>query len=62
MLRQLAKIWNLMLKTLLSDIFSKFSCGIYERRPQICRDFQPEAAVCGSVRGEALGLLRQLEG
>jgi Fe-S-cluster containining protein len=39
-----------------------FSCGIYERRPKVCRDFKAEEAVCGRNRDEALTILRQLEG
>jgi Fe-S-cluster containining protein len=39
-----------------------FSCGIYERRPKVCRDFKAEEAVCGRNRDEALMILRQLEG
>jgi Fe-S-cluster containining protein len=39
-----------------------YSCGIYERRLKVCRDFIPEEPVCGGSREEALELLRQLEG
>ncbi|MFC2115961.1 YkgJ family cysteine cluster protein [Bacteroidota bacterium] len=38
-----------------------FSCGIYDQRPQVCRDFQAEELVCGSTRQEALDILGGLE-
>ena len=38
-----------------------YSCGIYERRPKVCRIFQAEEAVCGKNRREALAILRNLE-
>ena len=39
-----------------------FSCGIYEQRPGVCRDFQAEKAVCGNNRDEAIAILRKMEG
>ena len=38
-----------------------FSCGIYEERPKVCRDFKAEEAFCGSNRQEALAILSKLE-
>jgi len=38
-----------------------YSCGIYETRPKVCRDFQAEEIVCGNSRKEALGILTRLE-
>jgi Fe-S-cluster containining protein len=38
-----------------------FSCGIYEHRPAVCRDFQAEELVCGKDRQEALDILGRLE-
>jgi len=38
-----------------------FSCGIYEERPKVCRDFKAETAFCGSQRQEALAILSKLE-
>jgi uncharacterized protein len=38
-----------------------FSCGIYEERPKVCRDFMAEEAFCGSQRQEALAILSKLE-
>lgn len=37
------------------------SCGIYEKRPKVCRDFKAEETVCGSSREEALEILKDLE-
>lgn len=38
-------------------------CGIFDHpdRPQVCRDFDADRAVCGDTRDEALILLTQLE-
>ena len=38
-----------------------YSCGIYERRPKVCRDFRAEELVCGNSREEALEILSRLE-
>ena len=38
-----------------------FSCGIYEQRPKVCRDFRAEELVCGTNRQEALSILSLLE-
>jgi Fe-S-cluster containining protein len=38
-----------------------FSCGIYDRRPKVCRDFRAEELVCGNTRKEALEILSRLE-
>jgi len=38
-----------------------YSCGIYESRPKVCRDFKAEELVCGSSRDEALRILSRLE-
>jgi Fe-S-cluster containining protein len=38
-----------------------FSCGIYDTRPKVCRDFQAEEIVCGSTRQEAHSILTRLE-
>jgi Fe-S-cluster containining protein len=38
-----------------------YSCGIYELRPKVCRDFKAEELVCGNSREEALGILSRLE-
>ena len=38
-----------------------YSCGIYNERPKVCRDFQAEEAICGNSRHEALGILNRLE-
>jgi len=38
-----------------------FSCGIYDQRPKVCRDFQAEELVCGNTRLEALSILTKLE-
>jgi Fe-S-cluster containining protein len=38
-----------------------FSCGIYDTRPKVCRDFQAEEIVCGSNREDALSILTRLE-
>ena len=38
-----------------------FSCGIYEQRPQVCRDFQAEEIVCGQNRQEAITTLLWME-
>jgi Fe-S-cluster containining protein len=38
-----------------------YSCGIYEQRPKVCRDFMAEEEVCGNNRLEALAILRKLE-
>jgi len=38
-----------------------FSCGIYNQRPKVCRDFQAEEIVCGNTRQEALSILTRLE-
>ena len=38
-----------------------FSCGIYEKRPKVCRDFHAEELVCGNTREEALASLSNLE-
>jgi Fe-S-cluster containining protein len=38
-----------------------FSCGIYDQRPKVCRDFQAEDLVCGNTRLEALSILTRLE-
>jgi Fe-S-cluster containining protein len=37
-----------------------FSCGIYEQRPEVCRDFQAEELFCGKDRQEALDILGRL--
>jgi Fe-S-cluster containining protein len=36
---------------------SKFECTIYEKRPQVCRDFEPRSEWCGSTQKEALNRL-----
>ena len=38
-------------------------CGLFgdPRRPQLCRRFQPEPAVCGGNRRQAMTLLQALE-
>jgi Fe-S-cluster containining protein len=38
-----------------------YSCGIYDSRPKVCRDFLAEEAVCGNNRQEALEILGRLE-
>ena len=38
-----------------------YSCGIYENRPAVCRDFRAEEGVCGRDREEALDNLSRLE-
>jgi len=38
-----------------------YSCGIYEDRPKVCRDFKAEELVCGNSREEALLILSKLE-
>jgi len=38
-----------------------YSCGIYEKRPKVCRDFKAEKLVCGNSREEALAILSRLE-
>ena len=38
-----------------------YSCGIYNERPRVCRDFQAEELVCGTERNEALSILTRLE-
>jgi Fe-S-cluster containining protein len=38
-----------------------FSCGIYDTRPKVCRDFRAEELVCGKNREEALEILTRLE-
>ena len=38
-----------------------FSCGIYDERPKVCRDFKAEAIFCGNTREEALNTLAKLE-
>lgn len=38
-----------------------YSCGIYNERPRVCRDFQAEELVCGTERNEALSILTHLE-
>ena len=38
-----------------------FSCGIYEQRPQVCRDFQAEEIDCGQNRQEAITTLSWME-
>jgi len=37
------------------------SCGIYETRPKVCRDFQAEELFCGKNSEEALDILSRLE-
>ncbi len=37
------------------------SCGIYEQRPKVCKDFLAEDRVCGTSREEALDILNRLE-
>ena len=38
-----------------------FSCGIYKKRPKVCRDFKAEIEFCGNHRREALAILSKLE-
>jgi Fe-S-cluster containining protein len=38
-----------------------YSCGIYEKRPRVCIDFQAEELVCGNNRLEAIIILSRLE-
>jgi len=38
-----------------------YSCAIYDKRPQVCRDFKAEETFCGKDRLEALGILGRLE-
>ncbi|MBL7110960.1 MAG: YkgJ family cysteine cluster protein [Bacteroidales bacterium] len=38
-----------------------YSCGIYDDRPKVCRDFKAEELVCSDSREEALEILSQLE-
>ena len=38
-----------------------YSCGIYDDRPKVCRDFMAEELVCGHSREEALAILSKLE-
>ena len=38
-----------------------YSCGIYDKRPGVCRDFQAEEIFCGNNRQEALDILGALE-
>jgi hypothetical protein len=38
-----------------------YSCGIYENRPKVCREFRASEEYCGSNRYEALVLLSDLE-
>ena len=38
-----------------------YSCGIYEKRPKVCIDFQAEELFCGHHRQEALSILYRLE-
>jgi len=38
-----------------------YSCGIYKKRPKVCRDFKAEAEFCGSDRLEAMAILSNLE-
>ena len=38
-----------------------YSCGIYEKRPKVCIDFQAEELVCGDNPQEAFNILSRLE-
>ena len=38
-----------------------FTCGIYEKRPLVCRDFKAEKEFCGDRREEAMEILSGLE-
>jgi Fe-S-cluster containining protein len=38
-----------------------YSCGIYDQRPEVCRNLLAEELVCGKSREEALSILSRLE-
>jgi len=40
---------------------SNMKCSIYEKRPQVCRDFTPSPQICGQNFDEAFKNLSQLE-
>ncbi|HNR87817.1 MAG TPA: YkgJ family cysteine cluster protein [Spirochaetota bacterium] len=37
------------------------TCGIYDLRPPVCREFTPTMELCGASRDEALANLARLE-
>ena len=50
------KAGNCRCKALEGDLSKEVKCAIYEDRPDVCRNFQPETDVCDYARQLAFGL------
>jgi Fe-S-cluster containining protein len=60
-IRQMAKYPGGRCKALKGTVGASCACGIYARRPEVCRDFEPGSDACIEARRAAERKMKQME-